>query len=350
MNTRTQHGNIRRQTILPIIMMGMVLVPSMLVPGKGVAAEPETVVIGYENLGATPEMVVITKGWFQKHMGGHVVLKEFSSGPAALTALASGALQFMTEIGNPPVAAAINRGIELDVIWNNETFTTGEGLVVRNQSGIKSLADLVGKRVAVVAGSSSDYVLTSALAKAGVDRSKIHLINVAPPGMLSAWEGGSIDAAFVWTPVLDQLAVHGGKVVFTDGNAVAYAPSVNLSVVNRAWAKSHPEQVAQFLRAQNQGVEYTRSHPEDALKTMAKGAGISEAQARVELSGIQIFDAREQLTEACLGASGQPTAASSVGRGLDSALHFLRDAGLAPDTHSVAPSSSIQRAYVEKIK
>jgi len=318
-------------------------------PRDGLAADSSTVVIGYENLGATPEMVVLTKGWFQKYMHGHVILKEFASGPAALTAIASGALEFMTEIGNPPVAAAISRGVKLDVIWNDETFTTGEGLVARKQSGIRSLADLIGKRVGVVSGSSSDYVLTEALARANVARSKIRLINISPPGMLSAWQSGSLDAVFVWTPVINQLAAHDGRIVFVDANAVGYAPSVNLSVVNSDWAKAHPDQVIAFLRAQNEGVAYTRSHPAEALKIMATGAGISEELARVELSGIQFFDAREQLTEQGLGAPGGSSANSTVGRALDGALSFLKDAGLASGSSSASPSSSVVRKYVQKL-
>ena len=329
--------------------LALSLALSLVITASVASAQSQpTVVIGYENLGATPEMVVLTKGWFQKDMHAHVVLKEFASGPAALTAIASGALQFMTEIGNPPVAAAISRGVPLDVIWNDETFTDGEGLVARNGAGISSLADLPGKRVAVVSGSSSDYVLTKALAKAGVDRSKIKLINISPPAMLSAWQNKSIDAAFVWTPVINNLAAHGGKIVFTDGKAVAYAPSVNLSVVNSTWAKAHPDLVVAFLRAQEQGVDYTRTHTADALKTMASGSGISVALARVELAGIEYFDAKQQLTPQGIGAPGK-AAGSAVGIGLDSALSFLQDAGLASGSGAAPPSSRIVTGYAQKV-
>lgn len=346
---RARRARIARRAFSALLALATAVALLAWMPKDGFAADSTTVVIGYENLGATPEMVVLTKGWFQKYMHGHIVLKEFASGPAALAAIASGALQFMTEIGNPPVAAALDRGVKLDVIWNDETFTTGEGLVVHKRSGIKRLSNLVGKRVAVVSGSSSDYVLTKALAKTDVDRSKIRLINMSPPSMLSAWQNGSIDAAYVWTPVVNELAAHDGQMIFTDADAVGYAPSVNLSVVNSAWAKAHPSQVIAFLRAQDAGVAYTRSHSADAIKTMATGAGISEALARVELSGIQYFDARQQLTKHALGEPGSPRADSAVGRGLDSALSFLKSAGLASGSSSSPPSSRLERTYVQKL-
>lgn len=78
------------------------------------AAQTEsTVIIGYENNGADPEMVAIAEGYFSKYMHAHVELKLFSSGPAALTALGSGDLQFMTGIGNPPTVSAIAQGVPL---------------------------------------------------------------------------------------------------------------------------------------------------------------------------------------------------------------------------------------------
>jgi len=304
------------------------------------------VVIGYENLGATPEMVVVQKKWFQQYMNADVQLKEFQSGPAALTALGSGDLQFMTEIGNPPAASAMARGLPLETVWLDETFTTGEGLVVKNTSGIGSLRDLPGKRVGVVSGSSADYVLTQALERAGVPKSGIKLLNITPPGMLSAWDSGGIDAAYVWTPTVNQLAQQNGKIIFPDSDAIDYAPSVNVSVANKQWAAGHRDLVRQFVQAQDAGVSYTRQHPTEALAAMAAGAGISTSLAKTELEGIKFYSAREQLTPSALGAPNEPKAQTEVGLGLDGALNFLVANGLSSKSANGAPSESIETKYI----
>lgn len=54
-----------------------------------VKAKP-TVVIGYENNGADPEMVAIFRDLFPKFMHAKIKLRLFSSGPVALAALVRG--------------------------------------------------------------------------------------------------------------------------------------------------------------------------------------------------------------------------------------------------------------------
>ena len=79
--------------------------------------------------------------------------------------MASGKLDFMATLGNPPTASAIARGVPLKVVWAMERYTTGEGLVVKNSSGIKTLKDLEGKTVALVEGSTSPFELDTALSR-----------------------------------------------------------------------------------------------------------------------------------------------------------------------------------------
>ena len=113
------------------------------------------VTIGYENNGADPSMVTIHNGYFQKELGSNVTTKIFTSGPTALSAIASGALQFMCGIGLPPVISALARGVPLVVVWNQERYTTDAGIVVKSGSGITSLAGLAGKTIAITTGSEA---------------------------------------------------------------------------------------------------------------------------------------------------------------------------------------------------
>ncbi|EQD36018.1 taurine ABC transporter, periplasmic binding protein, partial [mine drainage metagenome] len=155
-------------------------------------------VIGYENNGADPEMVAIAQGFFAKYMkGAHVELRLFTSGPASLAALASGSLQFMTGIGNPPAAAAISQGVPLQVVWAQELYTTDEGLVVRDGSGIHSLKDLQHRQLALVVGSTSPFEVATALKSLGLAESSVTFVNMSPPVMVATWERGQLNAAYV---------------------------------------------------------------------------------------------------------------------------------------------------------
>ncbi len=306
------------------------------------AAKPEpTVVIGYENNGADPEMAAMAQGYFAKYMkGAHVELRYFSSGPASLAALASGSLQFMTGIGNPPAAAAIGQGVPLKVIWAQELYTKDEGLVVREGSGVHSLKDLRHKSLALVVGSTSPFEVATAMADQGIPASSIDFVNMSPPAMVSAWARGQLDAAYVWDPAFDTMLHDHGYAIMYDQDVARQAPIFNLAVVQGPWAKTHRQLVLAFIEAEQAGVAYYEAHPSQAVADMAKEAGISVALAKTELQGYRLYSLQDQL-----GADGLGTGAgikdSLVTVSLKAAATYLLG------IHQIASAPSDMGRYVD---
>jgi NitT/TauT family transport system substrate-binding protein/taurine transport system substrate-binding protein len=260
-----------------------------------------TINIGYENNGADPFMVTKALGLFQKMIPAHVHLKYFSSGPAAMSALASNSLQFMCGIGMPPYVEAAARGLPLGIIYNQERYMTGAGIVVRPSAHIKSVKDLSGKKIAIVVGSQSSFGLPTFLAAAGVPYSSVHQVNMSPEDMRIAYRTGDVDAAIVWNPVFTSLQKLGGVVLKTDKDLPRDATAYNLSVANIPWAKKHPQIAIDFVRAMNVGVNYTLDHPRKALELMAKESGTTVPEAKTEFAGYEIFTGKDQLTPNVLG-------------------------------------------------
>ncbi len=263
------------------------------------------VTIGYENNGADPSMVTIHNGYFQKELGSNVTTKIFTSGPTALSAIASGALQFMCGIGLPPVISALARGVPLVVVWNQERYTTDAGIVVKSGSGITSLAGLAGKTIAITTGSEASFELPTLLAQKGVSLSSVHQLNMSPPQMESAWETGQIQAAIVWDPAFDALRAKGGTVLATDASLPPTASSFNICVANTSFTKAHPQAAVGFVKAMQDGVAYWQSHPSQALSIMESEAGISASTAQTELKGYQIYDLTDQTSPTVLGTGSQ---------------------------------------------
>src|SRR5690348_1002779 len=81
----------------------------------GTDVSNEKVIIGYLAT-PDPEAIAAEEGFFKKEIKGQVELKSFDSGPAALAAIASGSIQFMTMLGTPPVANAISKGVPIEVV------------------------------------------------------------------------------------------------------------------------------------------------------------------------------------------------------------------------------------------
>ena len=303
--------------------LGAGLLAANMVPAF--AAKPD-IVIGYENNGADPYMVTQGQGLFQKNLKANVTLKYFSSGPAAMAALASNSLQFMCGLGVPPFVAAVSQGLPLVIIYNQERYTTAAGIAVSPDAGINSLADLKGKKIAIVQGSQSSFELATFLAQAGVPFDSVRQVNMSPPEMRVAYSTKSIDAAIVWDPVFDALRAEGAKILVTDADLPRGASSYNICIANSAWVKAHPTLTVQFIKALDSGVTYTKTHPEDALKIMAKEAGISEATAKSELKGYEIFSAADQTTLNVLG-SGNDIANSATAKTLGATASVLLKIG-----------------------
>src|SRR5690606_24561678 len=83
-------------------------------------------------------------------------------------------------------------------------------MVARRSSGITTIADLEGKRVAHTPGTSSQYFLADMLAKAGLTVAGITLVALEGPDMPAALGARTIDAMAMWEPhAQNALAVLG---------------------------------------------------------------------------------------------------------------------------------------------
>lgn len=296
-----------------------------LLGGTALAAGPN-VVIGYENGGADPYMVTMGQGLFQKDIPGNVSLKYFGSGPAAMSALASGSLQFMCGLGIPPFVSGIAQGLPLAIVWNQERYTTAAGIVARPGSGIDSVADLKGKTIAIVVGSQASFELATFLEQAHLPFNAVRQLNMSPNEMRVAWNTKSINSAIVWDPVFGELQTMGGKVIKTDADLPRGASSYNVCIADTKWVKSHPKIAVGFIRALDEGVVYTKAHPNKALAIMAKEAGVTLPVAKAELAGYEIFSAKDQTTQNVLG-SGSGVATSATTKTLENTSKVLLKIG-----------------------
>jgi len=275
------------------------------------AADKQQVIIGYEDNGADPYMVSMAEHLFERHMNADVQYKMFSSGPAAMSALASNSLTFMCGLGVPPLVAAISQGLPMTIVYNQERYTNAAGIVVKPESGIDSVAALKGKKIAIVAGSQASFELATFLAQAHVPYASVTQINMAPPQMRTSWVTGAIDAAIVWDPVFSALREAGGKVIKTDGDLPREASSYNVCIANADWAKSHPEVVRGFVAALDQGYQMTQTQRDHALADMAKETGVTVPVATSELAGYELFSGADQTTPKVMGTgAGVKTSAT----------------------------------------
>jgi len=287
------------------------LAASALFGGAVHAQGKPEVIIGYEDNGADPYMVSMAEHLFERQMKADVQYKLFSSGPAAMSALASNSLTFMCGIGIPPLVTAIAQGLPMTIVYNQERYTNAAGIVVKPESGIHDVAGLQGKKIAIVAGSQASFELATFLAEAHVPYSSVTQINMAPPQMRTSWVTGAIDAAIVWDPVFSALRAAGGKAIKTDGDLPRSASSYNVCIANADWAKAHPDLVRGFVAALDEGYQVTQKERDKAIAEMARQTGVTVAVAQSELAGYELFSGADQTTPNVMGSgAGVKTSAT----------------------------------------
>jgi taurine transport system substrate-binding protein len=313
------------------------------------ANAPAELAIGWVNVGAgSNEALLFTDHMVEKSLPNtKVKWVEFTAGAAAIAALNAGDIQIMTEVGLPPTVSGISKGLDFKIVWVNDIYLTAEGLVVRNSSNIHKVADLAGKKVATMVGTSSGYMLHEALASAGLDETKVSVINMDPPSMQAAWKRGELDAAYIWIPALSNMAADGGTLLATNKDFQDHGSSIDMMLVRREFAKDYPDALVAVLKAENDSINELKTGGDVALKKMADYLKISLDEARNEFGGIQLMNAEEQLSASGLG-KGDGVATSRITKAIVAAGQYLVVVGSIKSVPDNVPQY-IDTSFIERL-
>ncbi len=151
-------------------------------------AADKKVVVGYQT-DALPSAVAIANGDFAKTTGYQIDFRKFNSGADVVAAIASGDVQ-VGYVGSSPYAAASSRGLDIQGFYLASISGTDEALVVRNGSGIKSVSDLKGKRLAAAPVSTDHYQLLALIKHQGLTEKDVTVLAIPQPEIVAAYNRG----------------------------------------------------------------------------------------------------------------------------------------------------------------
>jgi sulfonate transport system substrate-binding protein len=161
--------------------------------------DPEQLRIGYQK-SAVNLVILKQQGVLEKRFPNtKVTWAEFPAGPQLLEALSVGSLEFGLTGDAPPVFAQA-AGKDLLYVGAEPPKPDSSAILVLNDSPLRTLADLKGRKVALQKGSSAHYLLVRAVEKAGLQWSDIQPIYLAPADARAAFERKSVDAWAIWDP------------------------------------------------------------------------------------------------------------------------------------------------------
>lgn len=226
----------------------------------------------------TTVWVAKERGMFEKN-GLDAKLVEFRNTNDSINAAQSGALDLFN--GLPGSAfVAIERGFDLIPVFQNEVVKTAPpdsgSVQVLATSNIRSLKDLVGKRMAVSDIRAQNTVTVyQVLKNAGIDRKSMQFIELPFPTMGNALKAGQVDAIAVVDPFTTQLLTSGLTRVIS-WNYVESIPAQPVGVMwgRGSYVRANPNAVEAFNRAMIEAMQYLTSDVTRARQEVVSYTGL----------------------------------------------------------------------------
>jgi taurine transport system substrate-binding protein len=293
-----------------------------------------TIRLAYQSF-PSGDLVVKHNRWLEDALPGYTIKwTKFDSGADINTAFIARELDFGA-IGSSPVARGLSAPLNIpyQVAFVLDVAGDNEALVARNETGIKDVAGLRGKRVATAFASTAHYSLLAALQRAGLSASDVKLVDLQPQASLAAWERGDIDAVYTWLPTLDQLRKTGTTLVTSRELATAGKPTLDLGVVSSAFAQEHPDVVDTWRKLETKALRLIHDDPQAAAAAIAPELGITPEETAGQVKqGVYLTE--QQLTSPdWLGADGAP---GNIAQNLQSAAQFLTEQKQIPAAPDLA--------------
>jgi ABC-type nitrate/sulfonate/bicarbonate transport system substrate-binding protein len=224
-----------------------------------------------QNLSPISGMAIVAKqkGFFEKH-GLEIEISNFTSGKQCLDTVIGGGADIATTAEAPTTAASMAKQ---PIAFLARMEYSDLKTLVSAASGIKSKADLKGKKIAFAAGTGSEVYTAALLKSAGLTKADVELVNLRPQEMLPAMASGSIDAYNIWEPHISNAAkALGDKVAQIDAKGV-YSETFNI-VVTRDYLAKNPEAMDRFLRALIDAEAWMKDNPEEAITVVSATVGM----------------------------------------------------------------------------
>lgn len=217
-----------------------------------------------------PTHIAYQNGYF-KQQGLDVELTINPDGKTSLEQLLSGEIDIATVTGTPVVYSSL-KGNDFS-IFGNIDHSRIHFVVARKDRGINSIADLRGRKVTVMFGTSGQFFMDSLLAINNMSAADMEIVNLNGPAQVKAFEAGEVDAVFCWIPFpLQALVTLGDRAALLPSDSVR--PCSWVIVTTKDFARNHPEIPQKFLRGLITAQDFIQQNRAQASQIYSKVSGV----------------------------------------------------------------------------
>jgi NitT/TauT family transport system substrate-binding protein len=231
-------------------------------------------------------VIARAKSLFEKE-GLDVKVRNLATGKLTFDALIGGAAQLATSSDVVIMRGAL-ASQDLAVIATTFRSDNDVKVVVRKDRDIRGAADLKGKKVATIVGTSAEFFLHEYLKTAGLKVSDVRLTNLRGGDMPQALQRGDIDAYVGFEP----YTYYGRRLM---GDAVEVLPTRGFYletfniVTLRSFVDKNKDAVLRFVRALLAAEEFIKTNKAEAIAIIAKHSSM-EPDVLQSLWGDFVFE------------------------------------------------------------
>lgn len=196
---------------------------------------------------------------------------EFQSGPPLMEAINAGSID-LGAVGESPPIFAQAAGSRFLYVAQQPVTGANQGILVPEDSPIKTVGDLAGKRIAYTRGSSAHLFTVEALKTADLSLKDITEVALTPADAASAFAGGGIDAWAIWDPYLSLALNRGGARTLLTGETLP--KTSNFYVAAPSFAESSPEILARLLEAFAREADWANANLAEAARIIAEATSL----------------------------------------------------------------------------
>ncbi|MEU7983299.1 NrtA/SsuA/CpmA family ABC transporter substrate-binding protein [Streptosporangium canum] len=222
----------------------------------------------------------------------------YASFTATIDAVRSGSINVLEGAISPVLGYLANSGdIKIFAFTDQVTDPAApqtDGLVVKPDSPVKSVKDLVGKQVAVNKGGRGEYLLLLALQEAGIPADQVKRVYLNPDQGASAFATGKVDAWWAIVRAYPEAVAKGARVLVHGRDLPD--KDLNMQAARVELLKEHPEVVRVYLKVLRELTAEARQNPERFQNvfltqgpTAVSGPRLAEEVAKARYAGVPRF-------------------------------------------------------------
>lgn len=263
-----------------LVIGAMLAVASIPATAAMAFAEPLRIRVGWSNMPHHLIPVLYTKPEILKHYGTRYVVEtvQFRGSSAQIPALAAKQVDITVSAASAFSLAIVNGNVDMrvlaDVIQDGVEGYNSDAFLVKLDSGIDSIKDLKGKRIATNGiGSFTDTVQRVMYKKHGLEDGRDYtMIEATFPNMSAMIESGKVDLVPTINPFRDQMLATGNyKVLYTQGDVLG--PTNGTFLAGRAeFLKENREVLLDFFEDHIRAIRWFRdpANREEAVTILSE--------------------------------------------------------------------------------